>query len=155
RHKLLPDMAPPEAAVEEIFSKDPTVMGYAARLNQLEAKVEAIRQASRPETFAKASAAEQKQIETIRQELDKYKQENRPKIVQKLRETNERNYQAYLAALEQRIKILKEFETELNDEVKRLGEKTRTMSGQVMDLEEFKSDILLTEDMTKKAMAEV
>jgi hypothetical protein len=57
--------------------------------------------------------------------------------------------------LQQRITLLKEVETQLDAEVKRLGEKTRRMGSQVMDLEEFKSEISLTEDMTKRAMAEV
>ncbi len=155
RQKFMPDATPSEAVVEEVISKDSNVLAYAKRLIQLESELEGIRMTVKPEQFAVKAADTQKKIESLKQDLEKYRQEVRPKIIKTVREANERNYKGYLAALQERIAILKEFESQLGEVVMNLGEKTRQMGGQVLDLEEFRSEITLTESMTTKAMTEV
>jgi succinoglycan biosynthesis transport protein ExoP len=155
REKALADQAIPTAAIEEQLKKDPAVAKQLADIAQLEVYLSEVKGTLVRGDKDPLLQKYRDQLAAARETLAAYRESQRPRIGEELREQARNEIKATGAAMNNKVIILKEQEKALAEEIKTLEADTRTINKGSIDLESLREEVSQAEDVAKKAGTQI
>lgn len=155
RDALPEDMKLADTELDELARKDPEFDRLSALKVRLEQNItDAVRVSVKGADEPRVKRL-QEDLAEVEKSLAKRRDEIRPAINAQMQQRFQRNYQATLTAMNDRVASLTELRKTLAQDIDRLSGETRTLNKGSLDIESYKQDIAQTDDTARKIAAEL
>lgn len=152
--KMAAELARNDPLIEELMNRDTAVSRLKADEEAILKKIADVKKVAPPASVAQLVYPHEKQLESVRAELNRKREELRPILVRQLRERSQAELQLSVHLLRAKIERTEQLEKSLNDEIKSCERNSKSLTGKAVEMAPLKAEIENIEAIWKKASLE-
>jgi succinoglycan biosynthesis transport protein ExoP len=155
--RAVPEKEPPvpEDVVRDAVRSDPAYQKLLERRMFLQASIKELKASLAEGVRHPRLVEKEKELAALQQEMDGFTAKAKPEVAARLQENASRDERRRLAALQERVGLLRDLEKQLVTDVDALASKVKTMNVGQVDLESFKQEIAQTDKMADRVVLEM